>query len=205
MGVHLLTGTQRRIYSMMSIGYILLSLCCGTLGCQKKQIILERYRLEAPQGAWRAVESGSADYAWYNAEIGATIYVDSNCGQRFEDRPLRDSLNSLTAGIRTETEPVERALFLDGREARMLQSKGRLDGVEIQMAAVALAKDRCLYDFVYVTRPESFHKGFGDFHQLLHSFETRASWNDVMVAPKRTEQRQIEPHPNEKVQDAQGL
>ena len=84
----------------------------------------------------------------------------------------------MTAGIRTEDEPIERALFLDGREAMMLQT-GNLDGVDVQMAVVALA-DKCLFDFVYITRPENFTKGFGDFHQMLHSFESRTGWNNAL-------------------------
>ncbi len=158
-------------------------------GCQKKQVRLDRYTVDTPEGSWKDVKSGSADYAWYNANIGATIYIDSNCGQRFEDRPLQDSINSLTVGLRNHEEPIQRDLFLDGREALMLQTKGNLDGVEVQMAVVALAKNRCLFDFVYITRPESFAKGFGDFHQLLHSFETRSGWNDVLESPSRREKR----------------
>ncbi len=158
-------------------------------GCQKKQVRLDRYTVDTPEGGWKDVKSGSADYAWYNAKIGATIYIDSNCGERFEDRPLQDSINSLTVGLRDNEEPIQRDLFLDGREALMLQTKGNIDGVEVQMAVVALAKNRCLFDFVYITRPEHFAKGFGEFHQLLHSFETRSGWNDVLESPSRREKR----------------
>ena len=101
-----------RFSSLATIAVLLLS---NVLGCRKKQVKLERYKIDKPDGEWRNVKSGSADYAWYNAKIGATIYVDSNCEQRFEDRPLHDSLYSMTAGIRTKDEPIERALFLDGR------------------------------------------------------------------------------------------
>ena len=158
-------------------------LMLGTLftGCTKKQIAMKGYRIKGPENDWDSVAAGSADYAWYNPKIGATIYVDANCGSRFEDRPLHDSVYSMTAGIRTSDEPIERALFLDGREALMVQSKGKMDGVHIQMATVVLSKDRCLYDFVYMTRPEHFTAGFGDFHQLLHTFETRTSRTDTLT------------------------
>ena len=156
--------------------------------CRKQQVRLERYKIDKPAGEWRSVKSGSADYAWYNAKIGATIYVDSNCEQRFEDRPLHDSLYSMTAGIRNREEPIERSLFLDGREAVMLQTRGNLDGVDIQMAVVALAKNQCLFDFVYITRPENFTNGFGDFHQMLYTFEAKTGWNNVLESPSVREQ-----------------
>lgn len=161
---------------------------CMITGCRKQQVRLERYTIDHPTGEWRDVKSGSADYAWYNATIGATIYVDSNCDQRFEDRPLRDSVNSMTAGIRTKDEPIERALFLDGREAVMLQTKGNLDGVDVQMAVVVLSKNQCLFDFVYITRPENFAKGFSDFHQMLHTFESKTGWSDVLESPSVRDQ-----------------
>ena len=174
-----------RFSSLATIAILLLS---NVLGCRKQQVRLERYKIDKPDGEWRNVKSGSADYAWYNSKIGATIYVDSNCEQRFEDRPLHDSIYSMTAGIRSKDEPIERALFLDGREAVMLQTKGNLDGVDIQMAVVALAKNQCLFDFVYVTRPENFPKGFGDFHQMLHTFESRTGWNNILESPSVREQ-----------------
>ncbi len=174
-----------RLSSLSTIAILLLS---NVLGCRKQQIRLERYKIDKPTGEWRNVKSGSADYAWYNSKIGATIYVDSNCEQRFEDRPLHDSLYSMTSGIRSKEEPIERALFLDGREAVMLQTKGNLDGVDIQMAVVALAKNQCLFDFVYITRPENFPKGFGDFHQMLHTFESRTGWNNILESPSVREQ-----------------
>lgn len=169
---------------------IIATLCLGTtLGCRQQQVRLERYKIDKPDGDWRKVKSGSADNAWYNAKIGATIYVDSNCEQRFEDRPLHDSVYSMTAGIRTKDEPLERNLFLDGREAVMLQIKGNLDGVDMQMAVVALAKNECLFDFVYITRPENFTKGFGDFHQMLYTFESRTGWNNVLESPSVQEEK----------------
>ena len=167
---------------------IAITVLCSASGCRKQQVRLERYKIDKPTGEWRAVKSGSADYAWYNAQIGATIYVDSNCEQRFEDRPLRDSLNSMTVGIRSKEEPIVRKLFLDGREALMLQTKGKLDGVEVQMSVVALAKNQCLFDFVYITRPENFVKGFGDFHQMLHTFESKTSWNNVLESSSARDQ-----------------
>ena len=163
-------------------------LISNAFGCKTQQVRLERYKVDKPDGEWKNVKSGSADHAWYNSKIGATIYVDSNCEQRFEDRPLHDSLYSMTAGIRSKDEPLERALFLDGREAVMLQTRGNLDGVDVQMAVVALAKNQCLFDFVYITRPENFSKGFGDFHQMLYTFESKTGWNNVLDSPSVREQ-----------------
>ncbi len=160
-------------------------LLCMLLGCANKQISFKGYRIKGPENGWNSVASGSADHAWYNSKIGATIYVDANCGPKFEDRPLHDSAYSMTAGVRTSEEPIERVLFLDGREALMVQSKGKMDGVYVQMATVVLSKDRCLYDFVYMTRPEHFTAGFGDFHQLLHTFETRSNRTDALPSESK--------------------
>ena len=101
----------------------------------------------------------------------STIYVTSNCGTKFHDRSLHDAVYSMTAGIRSELEPIERKLFLDGREALMLQSKGRLDGVNVQMAVVALAKIDASMILYTSHDQKNFADGFGEFHQMLHTFE----------------------------------
>ena len=168
---------------------LLFCLLATLLSCRTKTVALKGYEIQGPESNWKSVNSGSADHAWYNSTVGSTIYVTSNCGTKFQDRSLHDAVYSMTAGIRSELEPIERKLFLDGREALMLQSKGHLDGVNVQMAVVALSKNRCLYDFVYIARPEKFAAGFGDFHQMLHTFETRTSRRDVLTpAPKTATQ-----------------
>ena len=56
--------------------------------------------------------------------------------------------------------------------------------MNVQMAVVALAKIDAS-DFVYIARPENFADGFGEFHQMLHTFETRTSRRCTNTDPNK--------------------
>ena len=142
-------------------------------GCRQKTIHTDMYQIHSPGQSWRAVDSGGADYAWYNKELGGIIYVDSNCKKQFEDRSLKDSTTSLVAGITEGTKFTERPLFLDGRNALMTIHKTQLDGVDMNIAAVVLSKNNCLYDFLYIAPPHRFNYGLQVFSSTIHSFQTK--------------------------------
>ena len=143
------------------------------LGCRTKTIYTDLYKIHSPGYDWKAVESGGADYAWYNKDLGAIIYIDSNCKESFDDRPLRDSRTSLLSGISQGKAISEQAIFLDGRDALMTTHKARLDGVDINLASVVLSKNHCLYDFLYIAPPHRFSYGLQSFTSTIYSFQTK--------------------------------
>lgn len=143
-------------------------------GCHQKTIYTDMYQIQAPAGqTWKAVESGGADYAWYNKDLGGIIYIDSNCKKQFEDRALRDATVSLVAGIAAGGTYTEQPIFLDGRNALMTIHKTQLDGVDMNIAAVVLSKNNCLYDFLYIAPPHRFNYGLQVFSSTIHSFQTK--------------------------------
>ena len=73
-------------------------LLCFLFGCGPKKDYVP-YTVRRPEGSWKNVQEGGADYAWYNRTLSAVIYVDSSCEKKFEDRELKDSIQSLTQGI----------------------------------------------------------------------------------------------------------
>lgn len=149
--------------------FILFSL----LACGQKTIYTDMYQILSPEQNWKAVESGGADYAWYNKDLGGIIYVDSNCKRQFEDRPLRDSTISLLAGIATGTSISEYPILLDGREALMTIQKAKVDGIDVHIAAVVMSKNSCLYDFLYIAPPHRFNYGLNQFNDTIYSFQTK--------------------------------
>ena len=130
------------------------------------------YTVSRPEGNWRAVQEGGADYAWYNRSLSSVIYVDSSCNKKFEDRALRDSIQSLTQGI-SIGDPITAAdIEIDSRMGRLEIHKGALDGVNVQMGVASVSKNECLYDFVYISPPSEFDNGLNSFLEFLKSFET---------------------------------
>ena len=131
-----------------------------------------QYDVGKPGQGWSRVAPGGADRAWFHGDLGASIYFDSNCKARFEDKPLEDLLSHLTFGMVTaeplRSEPVQ----IDGRAALLEVLQGAIDGVNVQVAVVVIKKDQCVYDGLYIASPRGFDAGFDAFKRVLHGFET---------------------------------
>ena len=133
------------------------------------------YTVSRPEGGWRAVQEGGADYAWYNRSLSSVIYVDSSCNKKFEDRELRDSIQSLTQGISKEGPLSAADIEIGSRMGRLEIHRGELDGIEVQMGVASVSKNECLYDFVYISPPSEFNNGLDSFLAFLRTFETVGS------------------------------
>jgi hypothetical protein len=132
-----------------------------------------RYTVPSPTGDWSRMNPGGADKAWFNNGLGATIYFDSNCLARFEDRPLPDLITHLTFGLAQDAPIREESMTLDGRTALLRVYEGDLDGVPVRVGAVVTKKNRCLYDGLYIAAPGNFDDGWGAFVEVVSGFKTR--------------------------------
>lgn len=143
-------------------------------GCAaRRNAALEgNYQLSDPGLDWQRVDPGGADFAWFNRALGATIYSDSNCGKRFEDRPLSDLATSLVTGIGTGPPTRDASFTLDGRDAWVGVVPGQLDGITVQLGVGVLKKDGCTYDVLYVADPMRFDVGYAAFEAVLRSLRT---------------------------------
>jgi hypothetical protein len=131
-----------------------------------------RYDLGAPGDGWHVVQPGGADKAWYNADLSASIYADSNCGARYDDAPLGRLIDSLSLGVAGQ-KVREEARNLDGREALLRVFDGSLDGVAVRVGALALKKDKCVYDVIYIAPPANFDAGEAAFEAVVSAFSAR--------------------------------
>ena len=129
-----------------------------------------RYLTGEPQGEWEAVQPGSADHAWFNATDGAAIYTDSNCGRRYSDDSLDGMLNHLTSGIARGEPLSEVRLQLANREALVRTWLANLDGVPLQLGAMVMKRNDCIYDALLIAPEESFERNWADFERVIHGF-----------------------------------
>jgi hypothetical protein len=138
-----------------------------------KQGASERnYDVGKPGAGWVRLAPGGADKAWLHGKTGATIYTDSNCKARFEDKPLAALVTHLTFGMAHGDPISEERLTLDGRAALMRINRGTVDGVKVQIAAVVIKKNRCIYDALYINSPGDFDSGMSGFNQVILGFES---------------------------------
>ena len=153
----------------------LLITACGPKQSKEARKSHLQYVVTAPAGGWVKVKPGGADKAWFQQDLSATIYFDSNCKERFEDGTLSDLLTHLTFGM-AQNEPVrEESMTLDGRDALLRVYDGSLDGVQVRVGAVVTKKNMCLFDGLYIAPPSTFEDGWGSFVEVVSGFRTRGN------------------------------
>ena len=153
----------------------LLVTACGPKQSKEARKSHLQYVVPAPSGDWVRVKPGGADKAWFQSDLSATIYFDSNCKERFEDGTLSDLLTHLTFGMAQDEPLREESMTLDGRDALLRVYEGRLDGVQVRVGAVVTKKNMCLYDGLYIAPPSRFEDGWGSFVEVLSGFRTRGN------------------------------
>ena len=151
-----------------------LVLAAGCFGNREARRLEGRYDLGDPGSGWVRVRPGGADYAWFNEDLSATIYGDSNCATRFDDDLLEDLVGRLTFGLTASDPLLSEPRVLDDRAALMAVVEGDLDGVAVKIGAVVTKKDGCVYDLVYTAPPATFDQGLDAFEAVAGQFRTRS-------------------------------
>ncbi len=146
---------------------------CTSRHLRRSQRAEGRYNTGLPNPAeWTRVKPGGADRAWWNPQLAATIYTDSNCGKRYHDAPLPNMMTHLLHGLTHVEDLEERQLSLAGRDALLAVRRGELDGAGVQVAAVVLKKGDCSYDLVYIAPPANFPAGWDSYWAVVSAFHT---------------------------------
>ena len=142
------------------------------LACLGKKGIDSSYHVDPPNNHWVELPPTPADRAWRNPKQESTIYVNSNCGQYFEDRLLKDSLLSLTRGLPIVDTILTEEMRIANRKALFQIIDSELDGVPVRLAMVVVSKNNCLYDFLYIAPPKYFSEGIAHFMNTAQSLQT---------------------------------
>jgi hypothetical protein len=152
---------------------LVLGVACQSKAHKKPASSEGRFIITTPTGDWHKVSPGGADKAWFHPDIGASIYFDSNCKERFEDGRLEDLITHLTFGLVQGAPLREELLMLDGREALLRVYDGNMDGVPVRVGAVVTQKNECLYDGVYIASPSEFDTQWAAFVEVISGFKTK--------------------------------
>ena len=143
------------------------------LGCIQRPLIDRVYTVSPPGLGWEQVpKSGGADRAWLHNTTHGIIYVDANCGRQFEDRNLKDSMYSLTHGIAKGQIVTSQELLISNRKGLFQVRDGIIDGVVVRLGILLLSKNNCLFDFLFVSPPETFDRGIHGFLNTIQSLQT---------------------------------
>lgn len=146
------------------------------LGCMpaswvKAKRLEGRYRIGAPGAGWVSVAPGGADHAWVNQAAGASLYTDSNCGDRFREARTQDLATELVAGFADATQDLELVQAIGPREGIVRAHTARLDGVPVRLGVAVVNHDWCTYDFVLITPVGQLDTLWPDYLAVLDGFD----------------------------------
>lgn len=154
--------------------FALLPLASGCASSLKEAKRMEgKYVTGAPGAGWVAVNPGGADKAWFNADLSASIYTDSNCGTHYRELRLHDLALESVAGLRGTKTLKEEAPTVDGRAGLLRVTTGTLDGIEVTVANLVSNKDACTFDLNYLAPAASFDAGWDAYQAVVAGFVAR--------------------------------
>lgn len=115
------------------------------------------------------------DVAYQSEKTASIISLDSACRPTFatENRDLHAFTEQLLLGISDVTHRDETATTLQGAPALETTIEGKLNGENMALKAVVIHRAECVYDLMYVARPDHFAENEGDFSQFVASLRLK--------------------------------
>jgi hypothetical protein len=130
------------------------------------------FRVPKAPPSWELLDVSHASVAYQDRKSGGTIAINGRCGVDGEDVPLRSLTMHLFLQFTARETVLEETVPLDSREAMHSVVLAKLDGVAKKFDVWVMKKDGCVYDFVYITSPEGYASGVGEFNQFVRGFAT---------------------------------
>jgi hypothetical protein len=115
------------------------------------------------------------DVAFQSKATSSIISLNSACrsGGETEERDLKGFTNLLFLGISDVSFREESELKLQRGPALETTIQGKLNGEPMKLRTVVLRRGDCLYDLMYVARPDQFPANETDFSHFIASLRLR--------------------------------
>jgi len=121
-------------------------------------------------------QSGVSDMAFQSIKTASIISINSACRatNASESRQgLKELTRELLLGISEITMREETPLTLQNTPALRTTIKGRINDEEMMLQTVVLQRAKCVYDLMYVTRPDRFEANERDFSSFVASLRLK--------------------------------
>lgn len=117
-----------------------------------------------------------SDISYQHKSTHSSITVNSSCatGKTYADADLKKYSNLLFLGI-DETEKRNEKFTQITASNKALESTltGKMNSEDVKMRTVVFSRGDCLYDLIYVARPNHFTKHEALFSEFVHSFKIK--------------------------------
>lgn len=116
-----------------------------------------------------------ADVAYQSKSTASIISLDSACGagSANQERSLKSLTDTLLLGTSNVTLRDERPLRVEDTPALQTTIQGMIGGESVKLRTVVLKRQRCVYDLVYVARPDNFSLHESDFSHFVASLRLK--------------------------------
>jgi hypothetical protein len=133
------------------------------------------YALGQPGQGWDSIHLETANGAWHNDSLNASLLVNSHCSG-VADSPLEGLTSDLMMGMTERNIESQKVIPWSKREAMETVATAKLDGVVRKLAMFVMKKDGCVYDIVLDADPAHFEAAQAAYAKVRDGFD---------VAPRR--------------------
>ncbi len=122
----------------------------------------------------KAFSSEVTDIAYQSKRTSAIVSLNSTCREgRDEIADLAPYLHELLLGITEVSERTDRSRRVSDADALEEIVAGKMAGEQTKIQALVLSKNGCIYDLMYISRPERFPAHEADFNRFVSSLRLR--------------------------------
>jgi len=129
----------------------------------------DRFSVRLPPARWQPASLEGATLAFRAPDLNAGMGLRADCGSP-EPGPLPSVARHLFFGLADKR--IDANQRLTRADASLVRTRlhGRLDGRPVDVEAVTMRSEACLYDFMYVAPPERFEEGRPDFDAFVQGW-----------------------------------
>lgn len=130
-----------------------------------------KFRVGPQPDSWRRIRVDETLLAFRDDHASALIAVNGRCRMDGDDVPLEALTKHLFLQFTNRELVEQRTVALDGRAALRTVLLADLDGVPRRFFVYVLKKNDCVYDFLWIGRPEEAAEP-RVFHDFVAGFTT---------------------------------
>ena len=129
------------------------------------------FRVGKLSDSWKRESFGYKAIMFKHKERDASVSVSSFCKGSFDDAALSLLSDQALYGVTNQKNIRRTSIRLADREALRSVTNGRLDGVDLTIDTVTLKMNECVFDFVYVSKPDEYGLDKADFEKFYGGFQ----------------------------------
>lgn len=120
-------------------------------------------------------EGTATDISFQSKKTASSITLNSACREslRLRSQPLASYTRSLLLGMTDINLKEEKNMKVQSLPALQTTVRGRMNDEPIMLRAIVFKKDNCLYDLLYVSRPQHFKTHESTFTKFVNSIQIK--------------------------------